>query len=208
MPQYKGTLLFSYVGQPPVGFSESIEFTAETDTDARNKIASWPEQRKAWLASDWRIIGFRLALISHTSTGGICKAKYTPIQIAACAGNLLGDLGNAETPFAGVLFRVSFGVGVKRPRMYVGRGIPNTWWTAGALSIPPDEGGKFLGWFNFMRSQKAGAYLYNPKHALPCEPQFTRWFSYCTVRIASRRIGRPFGLIRGRKSKKKAVPPA
>lgn len=207
MPQYKGTLLFTYQGSPPVGFSESIEFEADDDDAAKGKIATWPAQRVKWLASQWKIVGFRLALVTLSGSGGTCKAKFTPIQIGACPGNPSGQLGDADTPFTGVLFRVDFGVPIKRPRNYIGRGIPDDWWTAGALAIPPAAGGKFLNWFNFMRAQKAGAFRFNPKHALPCEVNFTRWFSYCTQRIASRRIGRPFGLIRGRKSKKKPLPP-
>ena len=203
MPQYKGTLLFTYQGSPPVGFSESVEFEADDDDQAKTKIATWPAQRVKWLASQWKIVGFRLALSTISTVSGKCKEKLTPVQIGACVGTPSGLLGDADSPFTGVLFRVTFGNPIKLPRNYIARGIPDDWWAGGVLAIPPGAGTKFLGWFNFMRTQKAGAYRFNPKKAPPCTVDFTRWLSYCTQRIASRRIGRPFGLIRGRKSKKK-----
>jgi hypothetical protein len=203
MPSYKGTLLFTYVGSPPVGFSESVEFFAATDEAAKASIATWPAQRRKWLAQQWKIVGFRLAKITLSGSGGTCKAKFSPVQIGACVGQPIGLLGDADTPFTGVLFRVAFIDPAKRPRQYIGRGIPDSWWTAGALSIPNADGNKFLTWFNFMVSQKAGAFKFAAKKALPCPTDLTNWDSYCTQRIASRRIGRPFGLIRGRRSKKK-----
>ena len=207
MPAYKGTLLFTYTGSPPVGFSESIEFEAANDAAAIASIATWPAQRRKWLASQWKIVGFRLALVTLSGSGGTCKPKFKPVQIGACVGTPAGLLGDADSPFTGVLFRVTFNSPTKKPRNFVGRGIPDSWWTAGALSIPAADGNKFLSWFNFMVAQKAGAYGFAPLHALPCPTDLASWKSYCTQRIASRRIGRPFGLIRGRKSKKKPLPP-
>jgi hypothetical protein len=207
MPVYKGTLLFSYQGLPPVGFSESIMFNAASDAAAKTSIAAWPAQRRKWLASQWQIVGFRLATVTLSGSGGTCKASFKPVQIGACVGTPGGLLGDADTPFTGVLFRVTFNSPTKRARNYIGRGIPDSWWTAGALSIPAGDGNKFLAWFNYMVSQGAGAYGYAAKKALPCPEDLALWKSYCTQRIASRRIGRPFGLIRGRKSKKKAPPP-
>jgi len=205
MANYKGTLLFTYQGSPPCGFSESFMFEAASDLVAKGVIANWPGQRIKWLASQWKIVGFRLASISNVTVSGKCKQVYTPVQIGACAGSPSGLLSDADTPFTAVLFKVMFADPAKRPRQYLARGIPDTWWTAGALTIPAADGNKFLTWFNFMKAQATGAFFYAPKKVPPCPTSLTPWSTYCTTRIASRRIGRPFGLIRGRKSKKKVV---
>jgi hypothetical protein len=203
MPNYKATLLFTYQGQPPVGFSESYEFFANSDGGAKATVAQMPAQRIKWLASQWKIVGFRLATVTLSGSGGTCKQKFQPLAIGACAGSPSGLLSDADSPFTGVLFKVMFADPDKKPRNYIGRGIPDTWWTSGALSIPNADGNKFLQWFNFMKSVNVGAFKFAAKHALPCPTDLVKWDSYCTQRIAARRIGRPFGLIRGRKSKKK-----
>lgn len=206
MPFYKGTLLFTYTGTPSCGFSESLEFQAAKDADARVIIAAWPAERRKWLAQQWKIVGFRLASLELSGSGGTCKKIYTPVEVGACVTTPIGLLGDADTPFTGVLFRVSFDNLAKKPRMYIGRGVPKTWWTGGKLTIPGDEGNAFLAWFKFVKKDKVGAFKFEKKKALPCPTDMAFWNQYCTVRIASRRIGRPFGLIRGRKSKKKQAP--
>jgi hypothetical protein len=201
---YKGTLLFNYQGTPSVGFSESFEFESSSDTAAKSNLATWPAQRIKWLANQWKIVGFRLARVTGSAVSGKCKKKFAPIQIGACPGNPSGLLSDADTPWTGVLFKISWGNPAQRPRMFIARGVPDTWWSGGQLSIPALDGNKFLAWFNFMRSGAVqGAKGYFDPGYPTCTLVTTALSSYCSLRIASRRIGRPFMLIRGRKSKKK-----
>jgi len=206
MPYYKGTLLFNYTGSPSTGFSESHEFFAATDSEAKSKIAAWPAERRKWLAQQWRIVGFRLSAIALVAQSGKCVKKYKPIAIGACVGTVVGLLGDADSPYTGVLVEIGFDFGDRRPRNFIARGVPDGWWTGGALSIPVGEGNRFLAWFNFMRNTAVAATVFGvPTSDPPCSLTARAWNQYCVKRIASRRIGRPFGLLRGRRSKK-AVP--
>jgi len=204
MPQYKGTLLISYTGTPACGFSESYEFEAADSVAAQAVVAAWPAQRRKWLAQEWKIVGFRLSSITFTLVSGKCKKTYKPVVIGACPGQPVGLLGNSDTPYTAVLIRISHGPtsGV-RARNYLARGVPDTWWTAGALSIPAADGNKFLSWFNYMVGAGTGK-----AYALPtdCTPTLTKWYQFCVQRISSRRIGRPFFLLRGRQSKTAGSP--
>jgi len=206
MPAYKGTLLFNYTGSQPAGFSESIEFTATGDFSAGASLATWPAQRSTWLAQQWSIVGFRLASVINDSVSGKCVQKFAPIQIAACPTPVVGQLGDADSPYAAVLFDIRFNDLAKRIRPFLARGIPDTWWSTGAVNIPAPDLAFFTAWFNFMVTQGAGAFKYNRLHNPPCPSSLTQWFSFCQRRIASRRIGRPFGLLRGRRSVPAAAP--
>lgn len=196
MAVFRATLLFQFANQPPCGFSESYEFSAPSVAAAKTIVAGMPAQRVRWLSQDWSIVGFRLAFESTSLVGEKCKKKYTPVQIGRCPGNPVGQLGAADSPYAAVLVRISFADAAYKPRNFLARGIPDTWWTAGALSIPPGDGNQFLTWFNNMTTVPVGK---NAPVPTGCSSNFVPWSSYCVQRVASRKIGRPFGLLRGRR---------
>ena len=198
MPVYKGTLLFQFQNQPPCGFSESFEFSSTSDNTAKLAVSGWPTWRKKWLSSDWKIVGFRLSKETTSLVGTKCKKKFVPVQIGACVGSPAGELGNADSPYTAVYFKIT-SAGSPHVRVYLARGIPDTWWSAGALNIPPADGNAFLLWFNQM---KGGVFQVgvNTPQLSGCSQDFHLWQSYCSVRIASRRIGRPFGLLHGRRA--------
>jgi len=202
MPVYKGTLLFSNapLNTQPSGFSESVQFYANTDELARNSLAAWPGERKKVLAHGYVIKGFRLSKSTVVNKSGVCTQTWAPLQIGACVGNNLGLLGDADSPYAAVLFDIVFNEKAKKKRAMLFRGIPDTWWSNQSLNIPAADGTAFLIWFNYMVTQSAGAYEWNVGHAPPCTPTFRFWTTYCSIRIASRRVGRPFGLLRGRRT--------
>jgi len=203
MPTYKGTLLFQFQEQPPCGFSESFEFNATSDAAAATKLATWPAKRVTWLAANWKIVGFRLSKLSYASVSGKCKKRYTPISVNACVTTPAGLLTAADTPYTAVLAKFTYIDQTFRPRQYLARGIPDTWWTNASLVIPPFDGNKFLEWFNFMKSIGGGGVVSSKGNpAASCSESTSRLDQYCVQRIASRRIGRPFGLLRGRRSKK------
>jgi len=203
MPLYKGTMLFEYQGQPPCGFSESYEFEASSVAVAKTRIAAMPTIRIQWLASQWRIVGFRLAEVTMSLVSGKCKKKFVPVSIGACAAGLDGQLGDADTPYTTVLATIKRQAS-GHVRNFMARGIPDTWWTTGQLTIPDDDRNRFTAWFNTMKNtNKVGVVFGNPSG---CSATLDPWDSYCFKRIASRKIGRPFDLLRGRRSAPPVTP--
>jgi len=198
MPFYRGTLLFQRNLSPPCGFSESFEFQRASDSGAASVVRSWPALRSRWLSSDWKIVGSRLASVTTTFVSpSTCKRKYTPVSVEACTLDLAGLLGPADSPYTCVYVafdRLSTG----RKRVYFARGIPDTWWTGGVLSIPNADGNAFLQWFTAMKSETKFGTL--TATAPGCSLANDVYTAYCVKRIASRRIGRPFVLLRGRRS--------
>lgn len=206
MAQYKATLLFQFAGPPVCGFSESYEFEASSVAAATAVAANLPAFRAGILSSSWQIIGYRLSAISYTYVSTPkphCVKKYTPVKIIACISPITGALGVTDSPYAAVYYDISMVDPVLRDRRMLIRGIPDTWWDGGVLVDPCPDAGAVVVWFNAFKTAGVGK-----AYALPsgCSPAFIGWNAYCPKRIASRRIGRPFGLLRGRRSKKKVAP--
>jgi len=204
MPVYKGTLLFEFLKSPACGFSESIEFFEVDDDAARLNIATWPTHRRKWLSKDWKITGFRLSSVTIVSGDPVspnplfrCVKRYTPVNITACVTTPIGLLGDADSPYTAVYFRINMAHPTAKPRAYLARGIPDTWWAGGGLSTPGVNSTTFTTWFNTMVTLGAGKFFGTRTSSACVNPNFVNWFSACQQRIASRRIGRPFGGLRG-----------
>lgn len=212
MAIYRGTMLFEFLQAPVCGFSESFAFTAVDDDDAKNAIATWPAKRKTFLSQRWTIVGFRLAKVESflpmvtPPKVAACKFKFTPVTVQACPAPVAGDLGEADNPYTTVLIDF-FRDDKKHPRAYMARGIPDSWWSNSHISIPPAEQGNFDLWFlNMKNLYHFGAIDRGPNNLGPpkepptsCNLQIHPYTSNCVRRIASRRIGRPFDLLRGRR---------
>jgi hypothetical protein len=217
MPFFRGTLLFEFVNQPPCGFTESFGFISATGLSAGTEVAAWPNQRRVFLSSDWKITGFRVAEVTSFlkpasgSNPAVCKFKYKPVNINACAAPVLGLLGNADTPYTAVLFDF-FRSDRIHSRQYMARGIPDTWWAGGSLNIPVPDQAVMLTWFNYMKTVPGfGALDRGPNNLGPpktdpttCTITLHPYQSLCPKRVASRRIGRPFDLLRGARRKKRS----
>jgi hypothetical protein len=212
MPKYRGTLLFNFNGPPPAGFSESYGFNDTNDGAAATNVSNWANVRRNFLSNSWQIVGYRVAKVesylkpASGPTAASCQFKYTPVTIQACPAPVVGLLGVTDTPYTAVLIDF-FRDDAKHPRTYMARGIPDTWWTAGALSIPIADNALLNAWFSYMKNTVGfGALDRGPNNLGPpkttpstCTLAIHPYVAMCVKRIASRRIGRPFDLLRGRR---------
>lgn len=208
----KGTILFEFAGPPSAGFSESWswEGTVEQAPTRLNEII---QARAEVLSSSWRIIGGRVGVVSaslvtnpNPPPSQICKMKVSQIQPIVCATAVVGKLGVADTPWAAVLVQLFKRPSAEQlqtfrfagqPRQQQHRGIPDDWWTAGALSIPAADAAKMTQfYFGVTDVWKLGQLKTNDD----CVLGFLRYRGQCLKRISNRRVGRTFFQLRGRRS--------
>jgi len=208
MPFYRLTGLFQFAGTPPCGFSESWDFDAASESLAVSQANSWPKERRALMSHDWSIIGVRLSLIEYTSAPPACNRKYTPVQQQICVQPVEGSIqSDCDTPWAAVLVAISTKGSVlpvpapPRPRMWQLRGIPDSWWT-GELSIPVADKGAIAKYVKYLVDQLQAGHV--TPNAGCTAAQLQPYVSSCVKRISNRQIGRPFGLLRGRRVKEVA----
>jgi len=202
MPFYRGTWLFNFGGKPPAGFSESWDFDAATDSLAISQMQPFFKERAALMSKDWEIIGARLSQITLVQAPA-CKLKLVPVNMEICLKKQAGLIqDNCDTPWASILVDIatkqsSPSLGVPpRPRRWQCRGIPDTWWT-GSLTVPNADAAAVLAFIKFLKdSLQAGHVKANAGcSALAMQPYTTG----CIKRISNRQVGRPFGLLRGRR---------
>jgi len=212
MPLYRGTLLFNFNGPPPCGFTESYGFQASSNSSAAATVSNWPTNRSVFLSSSWQIVGFRCAKVesylkpASGTNPAKCAFKYTPVTVQACPAPVPGLAGVTDSPYTAVLIDF-FRDDAIHPRTYMARGIPDSWWTGGVLNIPILDQAAFGSWFNYMHNTVGfGALDRGPNNLGPpkttpttCTLGIHPYVSSCIKRIASRRIGRPFDLLRGRR---------
>jgi len=203
MPIYRHTMFMQFNNAAPaVGFSETWAAQWPGDGQARNKMQTLVTERTKVLSSTWTIMGARIGKLSTTGSGSSMRIVESMVAPLNCQNGLPGELGDSDTPWAAIL--VQFGkissstVPKNRPRMEQFRGIPDTWWTAGALSIPAADAAKLQNFYSFLLNPTSfGAG--QPVISTTPELIFLNYLPPCLKRISNRRIGRPFGLIRGRK---------
>jgi len=208
MPFYRYTMFMQFVpNAPPCGFSESWENSATTDENARNTMQTLIQRRRTCLSSSWLIQGARISKLSiGTSdvpppTHSIIKQSL--VQPLVCQTSNAGQLGVADTPWTSVLVEMTKNpiTGVdSKPRQQQMRGIPDTWWTAAALDIPAADQAAVQGFFNYITQALAG-FAGGQVRIVDNALTLQRYRGICLKRISSRRIGRPFGLLRGRQSR-------
>jgi len=200
MPVYRGTLVMnSTVGTPTTGFTESFDFQISSDGQAITEVSSWPARRALILSSSFTIVGWRLAKYSASVVAGKCKKKLTSIQIDACLVPQVGTLGPQNSPYDGALVRM-FRDDKGKAREWELRGIPDTWIDSGALTIPVMDMSLLNAWFASLKATAGiGKFIFGKTD---CSNQGIALFtSICVQRLMSRRIGRPFGLLVGRRKK-------
>jgi len=207
MAFYRFTMFMQTVDMtPPAGFSESWENESSSDTNARNTMQTLIARRRACLSNDWRISGGRIAKLSiGTSdvpppTHSIIKQSL--VQPLVCQSSTEGLLGASDIHWAAVLIEITKNpvTGVdSKPRYQQMRGIPDTWWNGSALSIPAADQGAVTQFFSYITTAGVsfgGGQVRIVDNALLLQ----RYRGICLKRISARRIGRPFGLLRGRQS--------
>lgn len=202
MPQYRYTMMITFnSGQPAVGFSESWTNTEAGDGAARQTMQSLISERRKVLSSSWSITGGRIGKLTMSS-GSTPKIVERMVAPLVCQASNAGALGVADTPWAAVLIAISKAsnslISKNRPRQELFRGIPDSWWTNAALSIPDADKAALQGFFAYLLNPNtfgAGQAKINAEPALVVQ----KYIGICLKRIANRRIGRPFTLIRGRK---------
>jgi len=210
MPQYRMTGLFQFAGPPPAGFSESWDFIATDDTAALQQPSSWAKERVRILSEDWTLTGIRLTRLAPFAGEEGCELHQTLVEGNVCQPPEVGKLGRADSPFAAVYITINTRQSTPssgfppRPRRWLVRGIPDAWWDQAALLRDGPIVGAVNRYLNFMiTNMQAGS----TRIMLGCASlALLPYGSYCIRRVASRRIGRPFGLLRGRRSPIPAVP--
>lgn len=210
MPVIKQTMLFEFQGNPVCGFSESWTYQG-SEAGAAANLNQLILLRKTVLSQNWRIIGGRSAVIEAVTIGETCKIRTRMLQPLVCPTSVLGLLGQADTPWTALyvqLFKrasTSQTAGANfagKPRNELLRGIPDSWWETHTLSIPAVDLGALNAFFIGIIAQ----YGQVKKSSTECALEFFGYKNWCIKRIANRRIGRPFFLLRGRRSTQTTTP--
>ena len=211
MAVYKATMHFEGEFIPPSGFSESWEFERADDAEASSVALSMVGQRRQALSNNWSIRAVRLARLLPTGAGPTCRLRQEAVAIEGCIADSQGLLGATDTPWTAIYVEMPTrqstpSVGLPpRPRRYQMRGVPDSWWDGATQALSAEVGpavGAWLGWV--VNTLQAGDAKANPGCT---SARIQRYSGHCIRRISSRRIGRPFGLLRGRRSAAAPVVP-
>jgi len=213
MPIYKTTLFMeSRVGNPARGFSESWSWEQASESALFNQAAQLASERSKILSQSYQITSYRIARLEGIQGGTFCTLKQHLVQTAICPVPINGKLSEGDIPAAAVLVQMSLaqltidGVPqVHRPRQWQLRGIPDTWWDGSVLAIPAADKVKIQNFCNFIVSILFAGVVFG--YPLCPDLVVQKYQACCIRRISSRRIGRPFGLLRGRRSKRTTATP-
>jgi len=204
---FRGTMLFTFKNSTiSTGFSESWEYESATEVAGVERLVSIATRRVEVLSDDWTITGYRVARADLDVDKIVYNMVMTPICIAA----LEGKLGDADSPWSAVVVKINKqrdeAVVEARPRQYQMRGIPDSWWANGGTALPAADKAKFN---TFMKAvTQPGLNLGQLVVTAAPELVLQRYTGYCPPRPSNRKIGRPFGLYRGRrKCPKEETPP-
>lgn len=209
MGVYKATLMFEGEFLPASGFSESWEFERTTDEQASSAALDAVGERRKALSQNWAIRSVRLARLLPTGSGPTCKIRQEAVSIIGCINDSQGLLGPTDTPWTAVYIEVPTrqsapSVGLPpRPRRYQMRGIPDSWWDGTNQELTPAASPIIAAWMQWViNTLQAG----DAKNNAGCTAtRIQPYVTHCIRRISSRRIGRPFGLLRGRRSARRVA---
>lgn len=214
---FRATFFFQHSSSPPCGFTESFEYLSATEEIAFQFISPYIKDRLLFLSEDWSIIGARVANLSaHKFTPPapdpvICTIVQTMVTPYVCQVPRAGNLGPADTPWAAILLEIPVGkpqadlpprpngqpAKVLSRKMQI-RGIPDSWWTANALTIPGADAGNIQEWISHLVKTWAVGH-FRPNGLCTDLILVPYKANACIKRISNRQIGRPFGLLRGRR---------
>jgi hypothetical protein len=200
MSAYRVYILFNNDVKPQVGFSERYDIDAADDDAAMTVATQLKDARRNFLAGNWSVVAVRIARLALKMVGSKCKVIARQVRLCPDISGGLGLMGAMDVPAAAV-FADFFYTGVPLPSHRQFRGIPDVWWDAAALTKAKEA------IETFCRRLK----VFKHVRVIPGEgcstPGLFPLKCCATRRISSRRVGRPFGLIRGRRSKRKVATP-
>jgi len=200
MPAYRVYILFNDTVTPTAGFSERYDIQAASDDAAQAAAGQIKDARRDFLAQNWSVVAVRLARLAPKSVGPVCKIIARQVRLCPDISGGVGLVETMDIPAAAV-FADFFYNGVPKPSHRQFRGIPDIWWDNAALSGAKEAIETFC-----RRLKALGHVRYIPADNCTSLGPFP--LKCCaTRRISSRRVGRPFGLLRGRRSKRKVTPP-
>jgi hypothetical protein len=197
MANYRFTMYFNFPGPPADGWTEKVDFVAPSTTVAQTIAQQIATARRYTLSQSINIFAFKLATVAPKLSAKTHKYFLAQTKVFLCPDiqGGKGFLSVVDTPNAAVLVQVQY-MGYSRVGNYQIRGIPDTWWDAGALTPAATA---ILFYFQFL--QKIPMQLF---HVDKTGGTLTIFAMQCShlQRISSRRTGRPFGLLRGRRGKR------
>jgi len=200
MGQYRVYILFNEGRKPQSGFSERYDIEAADDATATTVAGQIKDARRTFLAVNWSVVAVRLAKVAAKSLTPKCKIIARQIRLCPDISGGDGLAGDMDIPAAAV-FADFFYNGVPLPSHRQFRGIPDDWWDAAGLTQAKEAIETFC-----RRLRALGHVRFIPSDSCTSLGGFP--LKCCaTRRISSRRVGRPFGLLRGRRSKRKVTPP-
>jgi len=203
---FRATLMFQFdKSKPPAGFSETWEFQASTEDGACEIVTELANERGKILSEDWAIIGSRLATLGLLATPP-AKIVQTFVSCNSCILNNEGELGASDTVQSALRYKIAVFPNVvypgSRPKQYMIRGIPDTWWNAAEINVPKADDVKINAFLGYIIAKPFGHFVVSDLGAIT----FVSYRNFCGPFPANRKIGRPFGLLVGRRSCPTAAP--
>lgn len=202
MPVYRTTMVISSLFQPSCSFTERWDVTAATPAVAKGIADTISTARARMLSSSWIVLVTRIGELSVKIATPKNKLKQTVINLCPEIASKPGALGVGDSPNSAIYAKALFASGYK-PRAQQFRGIPDTWWADAALA-----GGTVRPLVNRYANSLKTAGVGRATITTGETPTVVVVALECmdVRRISSRRTGRPFALLRGRRSKRRVLP--
>lgn len=198
----------------PCGFSESWnrEISGDpTDTVFKSALSAWGDyicaRRLIPLSQDWVITSVRLSRVEASGGDGSAGCSITAKQmgILACPQERRGKEGRTDDPYAALYVEVGTSSAPRREQF---RGIPDSLWANGGFLFdtavttikPFFDAIAPAGTSGPYRASKV--YLKGTTGSCASRLTAEGYQGWCLQRYSARRIGRPFGQLVGRRSKR------
>lgn len=222
-------------GKPAAGFTETWYFNAGNDDAARTAVADYASERSKVLSRSWSVGKFaRLSILSadckrfkpQGATKFCCVPRTEGRVQCVCPTPLTGKIAqDADQNWDGVLLELCtdsiLHTGCKKcqpqtkpfVRNWIMRGAPDYWYSNGEPSIPVGDQGKIRAFGNYLlESPTFGAVgcsdACSDTDADACTSVVFAAFKHICYRFDEshkRNTGRPFGLARGRRSRRRTA---
>jgi len=211
MATLKVTILMNFLGNPNCGFSESWVMT-QGESNFQTAAIDLANSRRQSLSRNWYVAGVRAGKLVVRQRPSPASTYYlgqelVQLPCSTFGPNAVGQLGPSDTPWTAVFVRITTtrlpGSPIARPRLFQMRGVPDDLWVGATFN--KNAANVQLGPFLQRVTGNVGAlaaghpYIITPP-AVGDSAGVNNYEGYCIDRASSRRIGRPFGLLRGRQS--------
>jgi len=194
-------LRFTWTGSPIAGFSERYDFELDSDgeTAAREIAMRVAIARAQVLANNWSIWQVAVGRVAPKLSAKTGKhfAAFTKLQLCPEVGPAVGKLGTTDTPWQALYVLQKF-QGASHPVARQLRGVPDTFFDGGVTTRGVQVVNKF---FDFLLTVPQYEHRVNKTTGAMVA---SRLICSTIQRISSRRTGRPFLPLRGRRSKRPA----